>query len=267
MEAENSPVLNHNSQGIYRFSNWKKEGDGLLIAAQALRQQWLLNKEEVRRIITDQAPRSPEVFTKDLALARSSMLLLGYAAEMYLKGGLVKLYRYCPEQLVGRELRMYSHHYQCLAKRLQIPITENQFDQLSELEKSVVDEARYPVTPTVDVDFFQKVNSITRRNHGQSNFESLVEVVEAIRDFVARIDSDSGNSASFFSRSMSWGYFIARFGGHLVPSIVYRCPGKMSMAELRKAVETEVTLPGGWEQYEVYEDLGCGGKRKCELRF
>lgn len=137
MEAENSPVLNHHSQGIYRFSNWKKEGDGLLIAAQALRQQWLLNKEEVKRIITDQAPRSPEVFTKDLALARSSMLLLGYAAEMYLKGGLVKLYRYCPEQLVGRELRMYSHHYQRLAKRLQIPITENQFDQLSELEKAL----------------------------------------------------------------------------------------------------------------------------------
>jgi hypothetical protein len=41
----------------------------------------------------------------------------------------------------------------------------------------------------------------------------------------------------------------------------------MSMAELRKAVETEVTLPGSWEEYEVYEDLGCGGKRKCELRF
>lgn len=91
MEAQNSQVLNQKSQGIFRFSNWKKEEGGLLIAPQALRCQWLLNKEEIKQIIIDQAPRSPEVFTNDHALARSSRLLLRYAVEMYLKGGLVKL--------------------------------------------------------------------------------------------------------------------------------------------------------------------------------
>lgn len=41
--------------------------------------------------------------------------------------------------------------------------------------------------------------------------------------------------------------------------------GLLSMAELQKAVEAEVTLPGGWELYEVYEDIGSRGKRKGEL--
>jgi hypothetical protein len=266
MEDQNSQVVNQNSQGIFRFSNWKKEGDGLLIAAKALREQWLLNKDEVRQIITDQVTRSPEVFTKDHALARSSMLLLGYAVEMYLKGGLVKLYRYCPEKLVERELRVYGHQYELLAKRLGAPIAESQYLQLKGLAKSVVDEARYPVTPTIDGNFFDKLNSITRRNQGQSSFESLIGLVERIRDFVTRIDSDSDNPSSIQPRETLWGYYVVRYGGHLASSIVFRCADPMTLLGLRNEIEAQVTLPGDWEEYEVYQDTGSGHKRKCERR-
>ncbi len=69
-------VVNSHSVGIFKASNWKKEGDGLLVAAKALRQQWLSSREEVIKVVTDRSPRSSEVFTKDSALARSSMLLL-----------------------------------------------------------------------------------------------------------------------------------------------------------------------------------------------
>lgn len=266
MEAHELPVLDQHSQGIFCFSNWMKEGDGLLIAAKALRQQWLLNKEEVRQIVTAQAPRSPEVFLKDNALARSSMLLLGYAAEMFLKAGLIKLYKYCPEVLVGRELRRYGHDYESLAKRLHAPITEYQYAQLNGLSKSVVDEARYPVTPTINENFFDKVNAITFRNHGQANFESLLELLVVIRDFVARVDSDSANPASFSPLPMRGGYFVARHGGHLMPSIVYRCDEPITLPELRVVIENVVSLPGGWEQYELYEDIGDERNRKCARR-
>jgi len=266
MEAQELPILDQHSQGIFCFSNWMKEGDGLLVAAKALRQQWLLNKEQVLQIVTAQAPRSPDVFLKDNALARSSMLLLGYAAEMYLKAGLIKLYKYCPEILAEYELRRYGHKYENLAKRLHTPITESQYAQLNSLSKSVVDEARYPVTPTINENFFDKVNAITFRNHGQANFESLLKLLEVIRDFVARVDSDSGNPASFSRRTMREGYFVARHGGHLVPSIVYRCDEPITLLELRGVIETEVSLPGDWEQYELYEDVGEGRNRKCARR-
>lgn len=88
-------VVNSHSLGIFKASNWRKEGDGLLVAAKALRQQWLSNREEVIKVITNRSPRSYEVFTKDSALARSSMLLLFFSVEMFLKSGVVKLHSYC----------------------------------------------------------------------------------------------------------------------------------------------------------------------------
>lgn len=141
-------VVNSYSMGIFKASNWKKEGAGLLVAAKALRQQWLSNREAVVKVITERSPRSSEVFTKDTALARSSMLLLGYSVEMFLKGGVVKLYSYGPEEVVKRLMRKLGHDYEGMAKRLRIELEPDQFKQLNGLSQSVVDDARYPATPS-----------------------------------------------------------------------------------------------------------------------
>ena len=258
-------IVTSRSKGIFSFPNWKKEGDGLLIAAMALRQQWLSNKEEVLRIITDQSPRSSEVFIKDAALARSSMLLLGYAVEMFLKGGVVKLYFYCPEEMVGRALREFGHKYELMAKRLSIPLTADQIEQLRGLSRSVVDEARYPVTPQLGEDFFEQANEINRYNIRQPNFESLVELVGQLRGFVRKIDSDSCNPSSFQHRRTDWGYVVARRGGNLPPTIVFRRDDQLAEPGVRSAIEATVTLYTDLDSYQIYEDRGKGKSRRCEL--
>lgn len=257
-------VVNSLSKGIFKASNWKKEGDGLLVAAKALRHQWLSNREEVIRIITDQSPRSSEVFTKDSALARSSMILLGYAVEMLLKGGMVKLYSYCPEDLVERVVRKFGHDYECMAERLDINLEPDQFKQLKDLSRSVVNDARYPITPSLGTDFFEQTNQVTRFNNRQPNFESLVGLVEQIRDFARKIDSDSSNPAWFQHRWTGWGYVVARSGGSLPPTIVFRHEDQLVRSDLRSAIEAVVTLSADFDCFQIYEDTGNGRSRRCE---
>lgn len=244
-------VVNSKSKGIFKAANWKKEGEGLLVAAKALRQQWLLNKEEVIKIITEQSPRSSEIFIKDSALARSSMLLLGYSVEMFLKGGLVKLYSYCPEEMVERVIRRFGHDYKGMAERLGVPLTSSQFEQLNGLKKSVVDDARYPITPSLGKDFFEQTNKITQYNNRQPNFESLVELIELIRDFARRIDADSSNPTSFQHPETEWGYVVARFGGNLPPTIVFRRNDQLADSDLRSALEAAVRLRADLSSYRV----------------
>lgn len=53
MYEESGVGLSSHSMRIFKASNWKKKGDGLLLAAKALRQQWLSYREEVIKVITD----------------------------------------------------------------------------------------------------------------------------------------------------------------------------------------------------------------------
>ena len=258
-------VVNSHSMGIFKASNWKKEGDGLLVAAKALRQQWLSNREELVSVITERSPRSSEVFIKDTALARSSMLLLGYSVEMFLKGGVVKLYSYCPEEMVERLMRKLGHDYGSMAKRLRIELEPGQFEQLNGLSQSVVNDARYPATPSLDKNFFEQTNKITQYNHRQPNFERLVGLIEQIRDFVQKIDSDSSNPTSFQHRWTDWGYVVSRWGGHLPPTIVFRHEDQRSKSDLRRAIEAVVKLSAEFDCYQIYQDKGMGKNRRCEL--
>lgn len=257
-------VVNSYSMGIFKASNWKKEGAGLLVAAKALRQQWLSNREAVVKVITERSPRSSEVFTKDTALARSSMLLLGYSVEMFLKGGVVKLYSYGPEEVVKRLMRKLGHDYEGMAKRLRIELEPDQFKQLNGLSQSVVDDARYPATPSLDKDFFEQTNKITQYNHRQPNFERLVGLVERIRDFVQKIDSDSSNPTSSQHHWTDWGYVVARRGGHLPSTIVFRHEDQLKKSDLRRTIEAVVTLSAELDCYQIYQDRGIGKSRRCQ---
>ncbi|MCF5188320.1 hypothetical protein [Pseudomonas simiae] len=242
-------VVNSHSMGIFKASNWKKEGDGLLVAAKALRQQWLSNREEVIKVITVRSPRSSEVFTKDSALARSSMLLLGYSVEMFLKGGVVKLHTYCSEEMVERLMRKLGHDYESMAKRLEVKLESDQLEQLNGLSKSVVNDARYPATPSLGKDFFEQINQITRYNHRQPNFERLVVLVEQIRDFARKIDSDSLNPTCFQHHWTDWGYVVARCGGNLAPTIIFRHEDQLTESDLRSAIDAVVMLSTDFDCY------------------
>lgn len=55
-------------------------------------------------------------------------------------------------------MRKLGHDYESMAERLGVELEPDQFDQLNGLSKSVVNDARYPATPSLAKDSFEQTN-------------------------------------------------------------------------------------------------------------
>ena len=79
-------------------------------------------------------------------LPRSSMLLLGYAVEMYLKAGLAKAYKGCSEDMFERDVKgRFGHKLVSLAKEIVFPLKDDDEKNFILLQGMVLADARYPV--------------------------------------------------------------------------------------------------------------------------
>lgn len=132
---------------------------------------------------------------------------------MFLKSGVVKLHSYCPEEMVERLVRKLGHDYESMAKLLGVKLDPNQFEQLNGLSQSVVNDARYPATPSLGKDFFEQTNQIIRYNHRQPNFERLLGLIEQIRDFARKSNSGSLNPYLFPASLDKLGLRSCKMGG------------------------------------------------------
>lgn len=256
-------IVNNKSQGAYKATSWIKEGDGLLLSSTALRESWNKNKENLRAFLAAPTINRGDIFIKDFALSRSSILLLGYSLEMFLKAGIVKLYIGCPEDLARAELRNFGHKYGDIAKRIHFIKKGSDGGDFNILSRSVIENARYPVTPQQDKDYAEELNKINNTNSSQQTYERLEKLVRRVKSHVSKLNNDSSNATSYTVRDTEFGYFVARIGGGLPPMVTYKSDILFDSDELHQKILSHSTIAGRWEDYTIYEDMGENKERRC----
>jgi hypothetical protein len=220
------PLIQYRSEGIFDHREWMKEGDGLLASARILRAAWLLKRRAFRQQLN--TSKRPPDFGKSVilleGLPKSSMLLLGYAAEMYLKCGLVRIYNHCPEPLFQRDVRKrFGHDLVGLAEEVEFPASSKVREQLRLLRAFIEDEARYPITPHQEVRYITLWNRRAANTQNDRSFREYCRLVRKIDRHVSRIDQDETNPAVFMGvRIGADGFVTLRFGGNLSPRVTYR---------------------------------------------
>ena len=254
--------INNKSQGAYKATSWIKEGDNLLLSSIELRKTWEANRNNLRTYITTQKKPTEDIFINDSALSRSSILLLGYSLEMFLKAGLLKLYAYCPEALVRSELRNFGHKYSEISKRIYFEEAESDDGDFNILSRSVVEDARYPITPLEDTSYLDQLNEITALNRDPITYKRLETLARRVRAYVTKLNQDSSNPASFSARKTTFGYFVTRIGGGLPPIVIYKSNTSLNLSEIHQEISNHSTILGHWDTYKIFEDISKKNERR-----
>lgn len=257
--------LDHSSQAIYDPNSWVSEGDGLLASARLIRSRWLHLKREIRS--RKSGPRGSEwhVLTGH---PNASVLLLGYAIEMFLKGGLAKWLRHCPEYLLLGDARAYGHEYRRLADDLQVEETVAPRALLDFLSKAVTLEARYPATLEAGETSVQAINRRASNMWSYTKFKEMCRMARRLRDHIQLMNGDERNPSSSRTFMISpTGYVVFRVGGHLPWRVTVRPPAGQAWDEnkisalLQSIDSIEVGLC--WRHCAIYLD---NGKRSALIK-
>jgi len=250
--------LGFGSLGVFSANAWLEEGDGLVASARLIRARWLRMKREIRSKKT--GPRGNQWITLS-GYPRASVLLLGYAVEMYLKAGLAKWLTNCPEYVLQKDLLVFGHDYPRLADALEIEPSLAPRDLLEFLSKAVKLEARYPATPEDDETMIDAINRRTSRLWSSKRFKELSGMAKRLRAHVQRMDGDNDNPSSFVTMKMDRdGYLVFRVGGHLPWRVTVRPPRGLAMAkrDVENLLQTIDSIEVGlcWPQCDLYLDNG-----------
>ena len=106
------------SQGHFQPKNWIEEGDGLIASSRHLHAKWKTYREEFSETVKERKAGFRDAkadWALLTGLPKASMLLLGYAVEMYLKAGLSKAYFGCAESMFTRDIKQrFRHQYKLI---------------------------------------------------------------------------------------------------------------------------------------------------------
>jgi len=239
-----------------------KEGEHLFVSAKVMRARWIVKRRKLRRSIVHRAP-SAGAWAELEGLPKASVLLLGYAVEMFLKAGLSKAYAGCPETLFDRDLRRYSHDFKKLAKAVAFDATYQDKQDLNTLREMVLYDARYPVKPDEQTSAIELQADRTSVIWSRAHFTRLRHLVLRIKAHVAKIDRDSTNPCSVTSIAVDDdGYVVYRVGGWLPPRVTYRfsaaqlAAGESNRESLRALAEAGqlALLIHYWDEAKFHED-------------
>jgi hypothetical protein len=261
-------LVKFNGVGMYNPASWIEEGDGLLVSARSMRATWL-RKCRAYDTTCFQGIITRQRLNEIKGHPRASMLLLAYAAEMYLKAGVVKVFSNCREEPVGKWLsRKIGHNYRSAARCVELELSKRDSDLLRFLT-DLVTKMRYPVVPNTiddkrgfpfDTDHTAQINERNNRIWNQADFRELCSLVKRISAHVHCIDQDESNPAHF---RRGWvgedGYWVFRLGGNLSPHVTYRLCSKtpaIDGATVRKNVEADLVFSHftTWEKCKILVD-------------
>ena len=261
--------ISNRSVGQFDPKNWFAEGDGLLASATKTRELWTLHRAEFSQSIQERRSHgrdSSSDWNLLLGLPRSSMLLLGYSVEMYLKAGLVRAYCGCSEEMFDRDIKKrFGHKLLSMANEITFSLNQDDVRNLNKLKDMILFNARYPVVVPSNSSYSDTVNQQTQRIWSAQDFTILTELANRIRKHSKIIDADPSNPASFASFTVDAdGYLAFRIGGHLPPRITYRASsiqrknGEISPNDMKALFPTSrfPQLRYYWDRAWIYED-GC----------
>lgn len=252
------PRLGFRSQAMFHSNSWIEEGDGLLASARTLRAIWIRRRRLIR------ARKSGVGRGEWAALVgnpAASVLLSGYAVEMYLKAGLAKLLTRCPESTFARETKNYSHGYRRLANDLEIPEEIAPRGLLEALEKAVLSDARYPAQPTAEETYVDAINRRTFRLWSSEKFGAIGRLAARLRTYVQLMDGDEKSPSSVHLYTLeNNGYVVFRIGGHLPSRVTFRPPEgtQWGVPEITHFLEqlNSIEVRHYWKQCALYLDDG-----------
>ena len=86
-----------------------KEGNGLFESSKKIHAIWKSNHDFIKNFIHKKNDKKQ--WDLLMGLPRSSMLILGYTAEIYFKAGIVKIYAGCKEEMLNRDIKhLFGHN-------------------------------------------------------------------------------------------------------------------------------------------------------------
>lgn len=214
-----------NELGVFKKSEWVSEGDSLKNSSKALNELSQSTKSELDFLVSKRKEGRKNSNSKNIvdliktveSYKKSSILLLGYSIEMYLKAGLVCLHQYTVrDDFVELLRKKYSHNLSLVAQLLGISLSSKEIESLDRLKDLVLDEGRYPITPLSEDEYISQVNKLNQEIWSVKQYKAWEELASKIEDSVRKIDSDSSNPVSFTRYQIDDdGYCVFRFGGNL----------------------------------------------------
>ena len=260
-------ILSNASVGQYNPTAWISEGDHLYESAKALRAVWTLKRKQLKakRHTHSDVPSRIKRLAKIEGLPKASVLLLGYAVEMFLKSALAKAYVGCSEAMFDRDVkRRAGHNFLEIADEIAFASTARDRKDLLILRDMVLIGARYPVKNDARAGGHVVEENARRKQVADSKeFRRMCKLAIRIKAHAKRIDRDSSNPASMkFLKIDSDGAVAFRVGGHLPPRITYRLSseqqqsGLTSLADLRKLFNDPrlIEISQVWNRALILED-------------
>lgn len=264
--AMSSSRLTWESIGQYDAHEWVDEGDNLLVSSRLLRSSWLLKLKKQR----------PRPWSQFEGPAKSAMLLLGYAIEMYLKSGLTKAYIGCSEEMFDRDVRhRFGHDLVGLANEIIFSLSDIDKHDLSSLSHMILYGARYPLKPKPNSTYTRQKAEILWPAVNRAEITRMRLLAIRIRKYVQRIDGVGSESAHCqHHRIDDDGYIAFRCGGGLPPRISYRVStkqrarGETSVEHIKQLIERDLLyLPCRfWAHSLVQEDCSkLSGRSRTQV--
>lgn len=217
-------------KGIFNKNSWINEAENHICSSSFLNEHSKKSREQLN-VLTDKRNKTGvknnrreilNLIKEVEASSKSSLLLLGYSIELYLKAGLVRLHQNTTREDFNKLLRRkYSHNLKTSAKLLGIDLSSDDEISLDRIKELVLDEARYPVTPEDTHDYFCKANRVNSEVWSKTLHSDWFVLAQKIKNHVQSIDSDTKNPAMFFRFQINDdGYCAFRFGGNLPPYLL-----------------------------------------------
>ncbi|WP_054070300.1 hypothetical protein [Pseudomonas syringae group genomosp. 3] len=254
--------INKNSEGEYDHKAWLLEGDKLLISSGILRDTFTENKKHLETALKNDAPEVHSLIPIDISLPSTSILLIGYAVEMYLKSALAQIFIGCSEQIFKITAKRLSHNLLHLCQYVYFPIDKQTQADLVALQASILEEARYPVSLKSGEDHYQKHSNRTSRQYDQENYNRYCELAKSLKKHAEKLRGSHDDVVC----SSTWtilndGYITMRCGGGVPGRVTFRLSREMEstldpLQELESMIRaTSPHLAAAWDDFEIYEEV------------
>ncbi|HIC8842908.1 TPA: hypothetical protein ACW72W_003838 [Aeromonas veronii] len=225
------PIKSTGENGIFKKQDWIKEADGKIISAKLLRncaKNAQLKFENLTRdsngnIIRASSQETFELLDEKAAANKASFLLLGYAIELLLKSSIVSLLISAPKKILDKKMKSYSHGLINITNDLRLSLSRDERSLLVELEKFIVEEARYPLKSYSPAEYCEDLNKVNQRFSDHSKFNLGVELFTRLRAVMMDIDGTPGEPKFYNHMGMEDnGFIIFRAGGSLPAVIIIK---------------------------------------------
>ncbi len=249
------------SEGEYDHKAWIREGNNLLISSRVLRDTYIENNKNF--LAAPSPPNILSLLSIDISLPSTSLLLIGYAVEMYLKAALVQIFIGCSEQILKTAIkRKFSHNLLNIAQHLKYPTNKTIEEDLTALQEIILKDGRYPISMGDGEACYPKSTERASKFSDQETYERYYSLADSLREYADTVGGNFDNRVScIFWTIFNDGYITMRHGGVGPNRITFRLSQEMKamdapLAELERMIQATCPfLAEAWKSFEIYEEV------------